>query len=139
MKGNGFITWMLRSPLHGMLSGSTMLVTVTGCKSGRQISTPVNYAREGNTLWITSFRQRNWWRNLRGGQPVVLHIKGKEVRGWGRAIEEKPEVEAALSNYLQRLPKSAKYFDVTLDENGYPNPAEISRAAQDRVMVEITV
>ena len=70
---------------------------------------------------------------------MVLHIKGKEVRGWGRAIEEKSEVETALSKYLQRLPKSAKYFDVTLDETGYPNPAEISRAAQDRVMVEITI
>jgi len=139
VKGNSLITWMLRSPLHGMLSGSTMLVTVTGYKSGQPISTPVNYAQEGNILWVTSFRQRSWWRNLRGGQPVVLQFKGKEVRGWGRAIEDRPEVEAALSKYLQRLPKSAKYFDVTLDENGYPKPAEISKAAQDRVMVEITI
>jgi hypothetical protein len=125
-------TWILRS-LHGMMSGSTILVTVTGCKSGQPISTPVNYAQEGNTLWVTSFRKRSWWRNLRGGQPLVLQIKGKEVQGWGRAIEDGPEVEAALSKYLQRLPKSAKYFDVTLDENGYPNSAEIQKAAQDRV------
>ncbi|OGO29578.1 MAG: hypothetical protein A2Z16_07080 [Chloroflexi bacterium RBG_16_54_18] len=139
MKGNGFITWMLRSPLHGMLSSSTMLVTVTGSTSGRPITTPVNYAQQGNTLWVTSFRKRSWWRNLRGGWPVELQIKGKGVQGWGRAIEDRPEVEAALSNYLQRLPKSAKYFGVTLDENGQPRPEDIAHAAQDRVMVEIVV
>ena len=139
MKGNGFITWMLRSPLHGMLSSSTMLVTVTGCKSGRQITTPVNYAQEGNTLWITSFRKRSWWRNLRGGRPVVLQIKGKEVQGWGRAIEVEPEVEQALGQYLQRLPQTAKYFDVALDEQGQPRPEDIARAAQDRVVVEIVI
>lgn len=33
MRGDGFITWMLRSPLHGMLSGTSLLVTVTGEKS----------------------------------------------------------------------------------------------------------
>lgn len=139
VRGNGFITWMLRSPLHGMLSETTMLVTFTGCKSGQKITTPVNYAQEGNTLWVTSFRQRSWWRNLRGGQPVVLKIKGKDMQGWGRAIEDRPEVEAALSKYLQRLPKSAKYFDVTLDENGRQNSAEISKAAEERVMVEIKI
>lgn len=139
MRGNDFITWMLRSPLHGMLSGTTMLVTVTGCKSGQKITKPVNYSREGNILWVTSFRKRSWWRNLRGGQPVVLLIKGKEFQGWGRAIEDGPEVEAALSKYMQRLPKSAKYFDVALDENGQPRPEDIAHAAQERVMVEIVV
>lgn len=137
--GDGFISFVLRSPFHKMLSGSFMLITVTGSKTGKAITTPVNYAAEGNTLWVASFRQRSWWRNLRGGRAVILKLRGQEVRGTGRAIEEKPEVEQALREYLQRLPQNAKYFDVSLDEQGQLNPADLKRAAQDRVMVEISI
>ena len=37
--GNLFVASMLRSPLHGLLSGSVMLITVTGRKSGRRYTT----------------------------------------------------------------------------------------------------
>lgn len=139
MIGNGFISLILRSPFHKMLSGSFMLITVTGSKTGKAITTPVNYAAEGNRLWVTSFRERSWWRNLRGGRPVLLNLRGREVRGTGRAIEEPAAVEEALRNYLQRLPQNAKYFDVSLDDQGQLNPADLRRASMDRVMVEITI
>lgn len=67
MNGNSFMTFILRSPMHGILSGSTMLITVTGRKSGRPITTPVNYYQKGDTLWVISNRERSWWRNLKGG------------------------------------------------------------------------
>jgi hypothetical protein len=38
---NTVVTGILNSPLHGLLSGSTMLVTCTGRKSGRAITVPV--------------------------------------------------------------------------------------------------
>ena len=53
---NSIMMWLLRSPLHGMLSGSTMIITYTGRKSGMTFSTPVNYVRDGNVLWTVSFR-----------------------------------------------------------------------------------
>lgn len=31
---NPLVSWLLRSPLHGVMSKSTMLVTFTGQKSG---------------------------------------------------------------------------------------------------------
>jgi hypothetical protein len=36
MNGNGFITWLLRSPFHGLLRKGMMLITVTGRKTGKQ-------------------------------------------------------------------------------------------------------
>jgi len=51
---NPIMMWVLRSPLHGMLSGSTMIITYTGRKSGQTFSTPVNYVRDGNVLWSLS-------------------------------------------------------------------------------------
>ena len=58
MNGNSFIAWLLRSPLHGLLSGNTLLITVTGRKTGRPITTPVNYVRDGDRLWVISNRDR---------------------------------------------------------------------------------
>jgi deazaflavin-dependent oxidoreductase (nitroreductase family) len=139
MNGNNFMTFILRSPLHGMLSSSTMLITVTGCKTGKAITTPVNYALDGNKVWVTSYRKRSWWRNLRGGQPVTLRVKGKEVNGWGNVIEDGRGVEKALGVYLALLPQHAKYFHVTLDERSQPSAEELALAAHDRVIVEITI
>jgi deazaflavin-dependent oxidoreductase (nitroreductase family) len=58
-----------------------MLVTVTGRKSGRGHTTPVNYVREGNQLTVVSRRDRTWWRNVAGGAPVTVRLSGKEVAG----------------------------------------------------------
>ena len=52
------MTLLLRSPLHGMLDKSTMLITVTGRKSGVPYTTPVNYIRSGEVLLTTSFKDR---------------------------------------------------------------------------------
>jgi hypothetical protein len=43
MNGNDFMSWVLRSPLHGMLSNSMMLITVKGHKTGKEYTLPVNY------------------------------------------------------------------------------------------------
>lgn len=46
MSGSSFVEFVLRSPLHSLL-GATMLLTVTGRKTRRKISIPVNYYRDG--------------------------------------------------------------------------------------------
>ncbi|MBK6434209.1 nitroreductase/quinone reductase family protein [Candidatus Amarolinea dominans] len=64
MNGNSFIAWLLRSPLNSLLSSNTLLITMTGRKTGLLITTPVNYVRDGDRLWVISSRDRTWWRNL---------------------------------------------------------------------------
>ncbi len=59
-----FMTWILRSPFH-IFMGGIMLITVTGRKTGRAISIPVNCARDGDTLLVTSKTGRTWWKNVR--------------------------------------------------------------------------
>lgn len=76
---NPLLILMLRSPLHPLLSGNTLALTYTGRKSGRTYTTPVNYVRDGDRLWATSYRTRTWWRNLRNGVPVSLRLQGREV------------------------------------------------------------
>ena len=76
---NSIMSAVLRSPLHGMLSKNMMLITVTGKKSGREYTTPVSFTRQGDDLWVISKRERTWWRNLIGGAPVRLELKGEPM------------------------------------------------------------
>jgi deazaflavin-dependent oxidoreductase (nitroreductase family) len=133
---NPIMMWILRSPLHGMLSGSTMIITYTGRKSGKMFSTPVNYVREGDVLWTISYRQRTWWINLHDS-PVTVRIQGKDFPCVGRAITDQQEVADCLMAYLRKAPQIAKYIGVGLDANGQPRQDDVANAAQMRVMVRI--
>lgn len=133
---NTVMAWLLRSPLHGLISGSVVLVTVTGRKSGKTYTLPVNYVREGDVLHTTSYRSRTWWRNLRGGQPAALVLQGREVSAVGEVAETQEDVETALATLLRLAPQSRRFLKVSVDPaTGAPNPAELARAAQDRVVV----
>jgi len=136
MNGNSFMTFMLRSPLHGVMSGSTMLVTVTGRKSGRLITTPVNYYQEGDTLWVISNRERTWWRNLKGGASLKLRLRGQELNGFGEVLLDEPAVAVQIGEYVRHLPISARSLGVQV-QAGQPDPADLARLAQERVMIRI--
>jgi len=64
---NPVLIQLLRSPLHGLLSKSVMLITYAGRKSGKEYTAPVSYVRHDGALLIVASREHAWWRNLRGG------------------------------------------------------------------------
>jgi deazaflavin-dependent oxidoreductase (nitroreductase family) len=133
---NPLLIAILRSPLHPLLSGSTLALTYTGRKSGKVYRTPVNYVRDGDRLLTTSYRNRKWWRNLRGGAPVSLCLQGRNIHSTGLVIEDESAVIDALFAYLRRKPRLAKYFKVKLDAASQPNRADVIRAAQPLVMIQ---
>ncbi len=92
---NPLVTFILRSPLHKLMSKSVVLVQVTGCKSGRQYTIPANYARENGSLTLITSRQHNWWRNLKGGAPVKVRVAGEERCGTARIVPADLEARRA--------------------------------------------
>jgi nitroimidazol reductase NimA-like FMN-containing flavoprotein (pyridoxamine 5'-phosphate oxidase superfamily) len=136
--GNVFIGGILRSPFHAMFSKNTLLLTFTGRVSGKQYSTPVNYAFIGDELYIFSRKDRTWWRNLCGGAPVMFQLRGRTLTGWGEAFEDEAEVERGLMVYIQAVPHFAKYYEVSLDEEGRLKREDVARAAEPRILVKIT-
>jgi deazaflavin-dependent oxidoreductase (nitroreductase family) len=134
---NPMMIWMLKSPLHGFVSKNMMLTTVTGRKSGKQISTPTNYLRDGDTLWVISWRDRNWWKNLRGCARVQILLAGKSVEGHGQVIEEQRAVAQSLFDYYSKVPQVAKYVQIGLDATGKPVVADCERAAQKMVVIRV--
>ena len=137
MKRNDFVALALKSPLHVML-GNTVLLTVTGRKSGRKIAVPVNYYREGNTMWILSRRDRTWWRNLLQGGQVALRLHGRDLRGLAETVLDEADVAAQLGEYIRHLPISARSTGVRV-EGGIPNSDDLCRLAKERLFVKICI
>jgi len=135
MTGNDFVKFFLRTPLY-VFMGDTMLITVTGRKTGKRYTTPVGFFREGNCLWVISNRDRTWWRNLRGGADVELHIRGKDVQAFAEAILDEEIVAAQIIEYVRRIPMSAKGLGVRV-ENGEPYLEDAVRLAEERLFVRI--
>jgi deazaflavin-dependent oxidoreductase (nitroreductase family) len=132
---NPIMSAILKSPLHGLLSRSTMLITVRGRKSGRTYTTPVNYVRSGDELVTVSFKKRSWWRNLRGGAAVKVRLEGKDCEAHAEVAEGPAEVAAGLEALVRASPRYARYLGVGLDAAGRPEPGSLERAAADRVVI----
>lgn len=138
MNGNGFMSWVLRSPFHGILSNGMMLITVTGRKTGKQYTTPVGFYEEDRYLWVLTSRNRTWWKNLQGGAPVSLLLRRQPVSGIAEPELESGTVETLLRQYVQKIPQAAKSMGIRM-EGGKANADDVTRVAKERLFVRITL
>ena len=111
---NQTMKFVLRSPLHGMVSKSILLITFTGRKSGKTYTTPVSYSQTGDQVRI--FTHSNWWKNLRSGAPVILRLRGRELKGLAETVaEDKQAIADGLAAHLRKVTSDARYYGVTFD------------------------
>ncbi len=135
---NPSMSALLRSPLHRLFSGNILLLTFSGRKTGRRYTTPLSYAREGDRLYC--FTDAPWSRNLRGGAPVSVTLRRKAFPGVGKVIVDDPErIGKALTHYFQQVPRDARFYSVSLDRHGIPDPQHVARAARGIIFVEINL
>ena len=131
--GNSFVQAILTSPLHPLLGPGVALITVTGRKTGRPITTPINVLADGERLTVVSLRQRTWWRNLRGAQPAALQLAGRQLAVRGEVLEAPPDVAQGLARLFARFPGHAKYFGV----RGAVTEADLQRLADRHVVIHL--
>jgi len=133
---NSAMKFVLRSPLHGVVSRTVLLITFTGRRSGKSFTTPVSYSHDGDQVVI--FTHAGWWRNLRGGAPVTLRIQGRDFQGRAEPVaEDKQAVTEALGKHLRKVRSDARYYSVTFDEAGNPRSEEVENGAQSAVMIRV--
>lgn len=132
---NWFVQRLLRSPLHRLMSRNTMLLSFTGRKSGKHYVIAVRYVRQGDH--ISCFTDSKWWKNLRGGAPVEMHIAGRAITGVATPVTDPAVVATCLSEFLHDTPADSKYYGVGRGTNGTPIPEDISAAAEYTTMVRI--
>jgi hypothetical protein len=139
MTFNDFAAWLLRSPFYWMMGRGTMLVTVIGRKSGKPITLPVNYFQDEDILWVTSRRNRVWWRNLKDKPEMVLSLHGKEMKARGELLLDEGAVADQLTRIYSGKPVLARALHIRSVENGKLNPDDVRRVAADRLLVKIRI
>jgi hypothetical protein len=82
---NAPVSAMTRSPRWGRLLGGTFaIVSYTGRRSGRTITLPVGYRRDGDDVVINVAMPdaKTWWRNFLGeGAPLTITLDGHDRTG----------------------------------------------------------
>lgn len=135
---NAPLLWLLRSPLHGLVSRSVLAISVRGRISGHMYTLPVNYLQNGFTLLILSPRDRTWWRNLHPKASVTLWLRGQQIHAIAQAFTDPAEVARGLLIILRRSPLYQRRLGVVLDEHGDPRQkVQLVRAASHYALIRI--
>ncbi len=130
---------LLRSPLHGITSRNIGIVHFSGRKSGRKLSTPLSYTREGNVVRLLSNQSTRWWLNFRGeGVKVEMEIARRRHPGTAVLLEGDSEaLREGVRRFIRALPRDAKVYGLKLDANGEVVEASLARIADQLILVEI--
>ena len=130
---------LLRSPLHGITSHNIGIVHFTGRKSGRKISTPLSYTREGNIVRLLSNHSTRWWLNFRGqGVAVEMEIARQRYPGTAVLLEGDSEaLREGVRRFIRSLPRDAKVYGLKLDTHGEVVEASLATVAGQLILVEI--
>lgn len=134
---NPLVSVILRSPLHRILSSQVLLLTFAGRKSGKLFTTPVYYTQEDDTLIL--FSSKSWYKNLRGGRPVVVELQGHGRTGRAEVIEEREAVVEAAKHLVAKygLKEAGQRIGLALDVSPPPTADELAAALEGRVAIRI--
>ncbi|MGH7789056.1 MAG: nitroreductase/quinone reductase family protein [Candidatus Binatia bacterium] len=132
------IAWLLSSPLHAVLSRDVLLLAYRGRTSGRRYELPLNYVEHGGRLYLCTHDSR-WWRNLRGGAPVELHLRGRRLQATPCVLaSDSAEALDGLRAFLTRNPRTgALLYNVQNDAARRPLEGDLKREVRHSVVVRL--
>ncbi len=134
--GNAFPNLILRSPLHGLMSGRYAIIEFTGRRSGRRYATPIAYLRDGDRILLST--DSGWQRNLVGGAPVRLQLRGRTLAGQATTMVDHDESKAVIRRLVDAIPSYARLAGMAR-EGGRVSDAEIARVVDQGGRVGISV
>ncbi|MEM1433819.1 MAG: nitroreductase/quinone reductase family protein [Pseudomonadota bacterium] len=113
---NPIMTLLLNSPLHGLMSGSILVLYFTGRRSGRALSTPARYCEADDELVLITNPETRWWPNFLEGAEAEVQLRGKRVKVVAKSTRgPAPQVGARVEQMLEAHPADAVYMDVEKD------------------------
>jgi hypothetical protein len=137
---NPVVKFVLTSPLHGLMSGNTVLLEFKGRKSGNIYTTPVSYHESRGRLQCFTEKTNKWWHNLRHGDEVNLTLRGDNLVGKPRVLADgSDEMQSALRDLLLASPRDASHAGVRFDAQGQPLATDIAEASERLVLISIEI
>ncbi len=132
---------LLRSPMHGVASGSLCILHHRGRRSGRSYAIPLSYTRDRSLVRLLSSHNTRWWMNLLDGPtPVELEIAGTRHPGIARVQTRDGEgFREGIRAFLTALPRDARVYGIGLDQHRRPRESDLERAAGHVVLIEVEI
>jgi hypothetical protein len=129
--GNPVVSLLLRSPLHGLLDGSVLLLRVTGRKTGHRYDIPVGYADIDGRLTVVTIAP--WRVNLRGGADVEVTMRGCRRTMHALLTEDPAAVAVAYQGVIGRLgwDKARHHLGISTRDGRPPTVLELKDAARE--------
>lgn len=134
MLGRSRIMRVVNVPMRAVLGlpfptppgGNLMLLTYTGRKTGKTYRVPVSYARDGDVL-LTPGGGR-WTLGLRGGGPVRLRLRGKDLTARPELVTDQAEVERLIGVIARENPRAAGFIPLPRRPDGRLEPTALAAA-----------
>ncbi len=139
--GNPLMRRLLDSRFAGPMGKNLLLLRYRGRKSGRTITTPVGYVRDGDRVVMVTSPSYRWWPNFVGGAEAELRLP----EGWrtGRAEVVMPDDprydEVVALQVAKRGPGMLKGFGLDVDDRGHVRPEAKPTATEKAHLVLVAL
>jgi deazaflavin-dependent oxidoreductase (nitroreductase family) len=110
------------------------ILTVSGRKTGRPYSTPVDVIEVGHERWLVAgYGPASWVKNVRAAGEVTLS-RGRNSRRFAVEEVEAPAAVPVLRKYIAEIRPTRAYFDATPDSPDQDVADELRRHAVFRLV-----
>ncbi len=137
---NPLFMWLLRSPLHWVVSPGLVLLTITGRRTGREYTIPVGYQRDGELVivLVSDAPAKQWWRNFREERPIRMLLRGQEVEGLALLVHPaSEEFRGWAGQTFQRLPFLGRQFGIRYDRRRGLTDEQVRHLGVEAAIVRI--
>lgn len=133
---NTVMKTILRSPFHKGMSDRLMILNFTGRKSGKHYSTPVSYI-ETEPGKLASFTKAAWYKNMMGGAPVTVRVRGQVRKATATTVTDPLEAARGAQHWVDRYGTDQLQFIGLPNLDHKPTDEELAAIieSQQRVMI----
>jgi hypothetical protein len=138
---NPWVSAVLRSPFHWLLSPGLMLITVTGRRTGRRYTIPVGYHEMPDALVILvgDAPAKQWWRNYREPGGIEVWLRNRSRHGVARVLPAgSAEFRARLEASFQRSRLIPWLFGIDFDPAVGLTDEQVRRFDRSSAVVKVS-
>ena len=135
---NPIMIFLMRSPLHFLVSHSVIVLYVFGTKTGKLYRIPVSFFehRKGLLTCVTD-KPNIWWKNLKEEKEIKIIFKGKEIKSKINIEPENLDYILPKLNALFTHSRIDGFFGNVGYKNGLPIEHDVKNAASRMVLIEL--
>ncbi|SDP48860.1 hypothetical protein SAMN04515671_4459 [Nakamurella panacisegetis] len=136
---NPVVRGLLRSPLHGLLDRSVLVLHLRGRKTGRRYDIPVSYIDFDGRLMVTT--QHRWRINARGRTDIEVTHRGRRRTMRASLDEDCRSVATNLHRVIERIGWKAarRQLGLQITVGRTPTVAELETAVREFDLATLTL